>query len=311
MQKKIVIISPGRDCTPWINALKKEEPNLTVEVYPEDTNRAETDFILTWNPPKNVFENYPNVKVIASMGAGIRHILKENKTPEQAEITKMDDPLLKEDMSYFVLTIALNFLRNIPLYFQQQNDEIWERKAYKRPEDISVGIMGFGNIGIKVGELLVKNKFKVRGWSKSKKSHQHIETFAGDKELNEFLKESNILVCLLPLTNETEEILSKKIFQQLPKGAYLINVGRGPHLVEEDLKNALEREQLSGAALDVFQEEPLPKEHWFWNHKKIQLTPHTASVTDPESISSQVIENLNRLKKGKKLLHTVSLEKGY
>lgn len=311
MQKKIVIISPGRDCTPWINALTKEDPKLVVEVYPNDTNQSETEFILTWNPPKGVFEQYPNLSVIASMGAGIRHIIKENSIPKEVCITKIDDPVLKEDMSYFVLTTALNHLRNIPLYFQQQQEKNWNRKKYTRPEETTIGILGFGSIGSVVGELLAKNKFKVNGWSRSKKEHAAIQTFAGDAELNSFLKETDILVCLLPLTQETEGILCKKLFQQLPKDAYLINVGRGPHLVEDDLKNALQNKQLAGAALDVFQEEPLPREHWFWTHPDIQVSPHTASVTDPTAISGQIIENLNRLLQKKELKNTVSLEKGY
>ena len=311
MPKKIVIISPERDCKPWIKALQKEDPNLLVEVYPEDTHRNKTNFILTWNPPKDVFKKYPNVKLIASMGAGIRHISKENTIPKNTIVTKINDPQLKKDLSVFALTLILNHIRNIPTYFQQQQDKHWNRFDYKRPAETNVGIMGFGSIGHTVGELLVDNNFKVSGWSKSKKEHPRINTFAGEQELGSFLKSSHILICLLPLTDETTGILSKKVFQQLPAGAYLINLGRGPHVVEKDLKEALQNNRLSGAALDVFQKEPLPKTHWFWEEKNIQITPHTASLSDPSSIRHQIIENLHRLYQEKEIKHKVSLEKGY
>jgi len=198
----------------------------------------------------------------------------------------------------------------MPLYFQHQQEKIWNRQTYQRPEEVIVGILGFGNIGQAIGKLLLKNDFKVRGWSKSKKEVEGIKSFT-ENELDDFLSETTILVCMLPHTPSTENILNNSLFEKLTKGAYLINVGRGAHLVEEDLLTAIENGQLSGAALDVFKEEPLPKEHAFWDNQKITITPHTASITNPKTIVPTMLENFERMKNGEELINEVDLEKGY
>ena len=153
--------------------------------------------------------------------------------------------------------------------------------------------------------------FEVRGWSTSKKEIQNVKSFAGNEALDTFLKKSDILINLLPLTKETEGILNIKTLQKLPKGAFLINVGRGEHLIEEDLIQLLDNSHLSGALLDVFREEPLPKNHAYWKHPKIIITPHVASLTNVESAAKQIIENYKRFTNNQKLKHIVSIKKGY
>ncbi len=311
MTKKIVIIAPNRDVDSWVKALKQQDDQLEVEVYPQDTQREKTEFILTWNPPQDVFQNYPNLKVIASMGAGVKHIFNNNTVAEKIAVTKVVDKQLEKDLGVFVLAAALNHLRDIPFYYAKQQESEWQPKKYARPEETCVGILGFGTIGQAVGETLHKNDFKVIGYANSPKNHENIKTFSGKDSFTEFLQQSDILVCLLPLTEETQGILAASVFKQLKKGAYLINVGRGAHLNENDLLEAINNEQLSGAALDVFQEEPLPQEHIFWPHPKIDITPHVASVTHPKRVSKQIIENYNRMQSEEKILHQIDKEKGY
>ncbi|MAN27758.1 MULTISPECIES: 2-hydroxyacid dehydrogenase [Mesonia] len=307
---KVVIISPGRKDIPvWVSTFKKHNPDIEVEVYPDDTNREATEFIATWNPPQDAFEKYPNLKVIASMAAGVKHITSK-KIPENVKVTRVKDEYLNYDLSYFVLSLVLNHIKHIPLYFKNQLENNWNRKMYHRPEDITVGILGFGNIGQAIGQLLQKNDFNVIGWSRSKKDVEGIKSYT-EKELGNFLNKAEVLVCMLPHTPETENILNAELFHQLPKNAYLINVGRGAHLNEKDLISALDSEQLSGAALDVFKEEPLPENHPFWNHPKIFVTPHTASITNPKTIVPKMLENFKRFKNGKDLKDEVNLEKGY
>lgn len=308
---KIVMISPDHDTKAWEDALWNENQDLEIEVYPEDTDRENTDFILAWNPPKDVFNQYPNLKVVASMGAGIRHITKNKSLNAEVIVTKIEDDQLIEDLQYFVLTSVLNYCRNIPHYVVQQQEKNWNRIPYKQPKETRVGILGLGNIGLPVAQILAQNNFNVSGWSNSEKEIENIKTFAGQDGLSPFLKDLDVVVCLLPLTDDTEEILNEDLFKQLPKGAYLINVGRGAHLAESDLLEALDNEHLSGAALDVFQDEPLPKDHPFWENEKITITPHTASVTKPTAVAHQITENYKRLKEGKELKHTISRNKGY
>jgi glyoxylate/hydroxypyruvate reductase A len=171
--------------------------------------------------------------------------------------------------------------------------------------------MGFGVLGEDAAGKFRNLGFQVRGWANSPKNIDGIKIFVDKAEFNDFLSKSDILICLLPLTSATVNILNRETFKQLPDGAFIINVARGEHLVEEDLLEAIDEGKLSGACLDVFREEPLPKDHIFWHHPKVTVTPHVASITSPESVAPQIIENYRRLKEGQSLLNVVSREKGY
>ncbi len=303
-----LIISPNRDPKKWINALKKQDPNLEIEVYPEVQDPEKVEFVLSWKHPHGIFKDYPNLKVIASMGAGIDHIITDPDIPEQIKVTRVIDEQLTEDMSVFVLSLCLEHLRNLSSHHCSKR---WDPQPYRRPEEIQVGIMGLGVLGVAVAEKLIRNKFNVFGWRKNKKDILGVNTFYGKDQLDDFLQNSNILVCLLPLTSETEDILNRDLFQKLPKDAYLINVARGNHLLEEDLLEMIEKGHLSGASLDVFRQEPLPKDHPFWRHKKIKITPHIASVTNPVTVVPQLLENFQNMKNDSPLNNLVSRKKEY
>lgn len=306
-----ILLISDRNTDGWFKAIKEENNEIKVYVYPDVEDKEEIEYALVWNHPPGVFDEFPNIKVIASMGAGVDHIVRDPELPENAKITRIVDDQLATDMAEFVLARCMDHLRNLPLHQQFAEKEEWKPKSYKRIADVQVGIMGMGNLGITVGKKLTDAGFTVRGWANSHKDLKNINTFAGQDELDDFLSRTNILVCLLPLTSETENILNKDLFSKLPEGAFLINAARGNHLVENDLLEAIDYEKLSGAALDVFREEPLPKGHPFWKHPKIQVTPHNASISQPSSAVPQVLENYERMKKGKELLNVVDREKGY
>lgn len=306
-----MIIISGRDPQPWIQALKNKDPELELQVYPDCTEPEKVEFALVWNHPKGIFQKFPSLKVIASMGAGVDHILSDPELPKNVKITRIVDPQLASDMAEFVLALVMNHLRNLSIHKAQEQSALWKPKAYLRISDVKVGILGLGILGKSVAEKLTSAGFKVLGWVKNRKPNVDFEIYSGNEELTEFLLKSNILVCLLPLTPETENILDKNLFEKLPKNAFVINVARGKHLVEEDLLEMLENGKLSGAALDVFREEPLPKNHPFWKQSNIHITPHIASVTKPSAVVPQVLENYERMKKGKDLMNLVNREKGY
>ncbi len=309
--KIVIICSDEKTVKYWKNALSEKDPNIVVEVYPNDTERDKTQFVLAFSPPENVFENYPNLKVIASMAAGIKHITNNQKIPKNVKITKVNDSMHHDDMADFVLALTLSYLRCLPVYFHQKEQAVWQAHDYKRPHETTVGIMGIGAIGKAIGKLLVKNDFKVTGWSRSEKHIDQIKTFHGDGQRSDFVKTADILVCTLPLTKETEGILNTEIFDALPKGAYLINVGRGDHLVEHDLLTAVDNGQLDGAALDVFSDEPLPQDHPFWKHDKIMITPHTAGNVNPKSALDKILSNYKAMKNGEDLVDVVDMGRGY
>ncbi|MGY5849988.1 2-hydroxyacid dehydrogenase [Salegentibacter sp. F14] len=306
-----LIVSPGKDPENWVKALQNQHPGLNIYVYPEEHDKEEVTFVLSWKHPRGLFKNYPNLKVIASMGAGVDHITSDPELPENIQITKVVDNMLEEDMGNFVLSLVLNYQRDLLSYQKQQAEKTWNPITYKRNKDMNVGILGLGHLGRTTAKTLVKNGFKVHGFSKTPKDIENIESFSGEEEMEDFLKKSEILVNLLPLTQETEKILNKDLFEKLPEGAYVINVARGEHLVELDLIEMLDQDHLSGAALDVFWEEPLPEDHPFWEHPKVFITPHIASVTHPNYVVPQIAENYERMMEEEPLKNVVEKEKGY
>jgi len=276
----IVIIS-DRDPKAWLSALKARAPELEVYVYPEVENKEKVEYALVWNYPHGVLKEFPNLKVVASMGAGVDHIMNDAELPRKVLVTRVVDKQLGIDMAEFVLALILSHLRNLLVHKGTEVSKEWTPKTYFRIADPTVGIMGMGVLGNKVSEKLKSAGFKVTGWARTQRTNRELRIFSGKEELEPFLNEINILVCLLPLTPLTENILNKDLFSKLPKQAFVINVARGRHLVEKDLLEYLDNGHLSGAALDVFRTEPLPQDHPFWETPKVHVTPHIASVTPP------------------------------
>ncbi|BAO55784.1 2-hydroxyacid dehydrogenase [Nonlabens marinus] len=306
----LLLIRNDNNYDSWIKALKAEDPKIAVHTPATVENPGDIHMAITWKAPHGVFEKYPELKVIGSMGAGVDHLFEDPSLPQDVPLTRIVDKKLSGDMQEFVLAQCLNYIKNLTGYTQLQKEGVWKPMSYKRVADVSVGILGFGTLGQAVGKKLQKTGFKVSGWSQSKKNIAGIKSYKEDA-LDEFLEDCEILVCLLPLTPATAEILNQSLFEKLPKGAYLINVARGGHLKDADLIAALDQGALSGAALDVFHTEPLPEDHPFWQRKEILITPHVASVSNAASVASQVVENYKRMERGEELLHQVSQEKRY
>ena len=307
----ILLIFENKNIEPWEKALKEKLPNTTIEVYPNVKNKETVDFVICWKPIKNAFEQFPNIKIIQSVGASIEHITNTQTINNDTIITRIVDERLSNDMWEFLLTIVLSELKNTRTYLTQQAQKTWKQQDYRTINDMTISILGLGKIGGYVAKQFAQIGFNVKGWSNSKKQISNVKSYIGEIEFDSFLNNSNFLINLLPLTEKTTGILNKKTFQKLPKDSFLINVGRGEHLVDVDLINSLDDSKLSGAFLDVFINEPLSKEHPFWKHSKIQITPHVASLTNVETAIEQIIENYNRFLKKEELLNVVSLKKGY
>ena len=307
----IVILRQDDKTELWKTALLNADPSIPIYSYEEEHPRDEIEMAIVWKHPKGTLGLYPNLKCISSFGAGVDFIFEDLDRPLDLPITRVVDPKLASDMSEFVLGQILSHLKHFNRYKMDQLQWIWEMRSYKRIEDISVGIMGMGALGKALASDLQKLNFRVHGWANSTKEGLNIPIYAGAAQRDEFLAVTDVLVCLLPLTDQTKGILNKELFGRLPKGAYIINVARGGHLVDDDLLEMIGQGHLSGASLDVFHTEPLQQHHPFWQHEKINLTPHIASVSDISSVTPQLLENYYRLKSGQPLLNVVSLEKGY
>jgi len=307
----ILIIFENKDSGPWEKILKEKLPNTLIEVYPKVKDSSTVNFVICWKPKNNVLSKFPNVKVIQSVGASIDHITNSQKISNSTIISRIVDKQLSIDMWEFLVAVVLSEIKILPDYANQQRLKIWKQHQYQSIKNTTIAILGLGKIGGLVAENFANLGFKVKGWSSSKKEISNVHSFSGEHEFDDFLENSNFLINLLPLTKQTEGILNEKILQKLTTGTFLINVGRGEHLIDKDLIKLLDSSHLSGALLDVFHEEPLPKNHPFWTHPKIKITPHIASLTNVESVINQVIENYQRFINNQELLHTVSIQKGY
>ena len=306
----LLLVSKNRNLKLYKKALLDLDPNLDIEIWPGINKAEQVQFAVAWQHPANLFEKFPNLKVISSLGAGVDHLLSDDTIPESIQFTRIVAPSLSGQMADYVLTAVLNIIRKTDQYTDQQRKAIWKPLSSIKKHDVTIGVMGLGEIGSEVAKMLVNNGFSVNGWAKSKKSVNGVACYAKD-ELGSFLAKTNIAVCLLPLTPETNNILNLELFKGLKKPSFLINVARGDHLVEEDLIYALDTDQISHATLDVFSEEPLPESHPFWGREKITLTPHIASVTDPQESAELILENYKRMLSGMELLHKVNREAGY
>ncbi|MGC1516495.1 MAG: glyoxylate/hydroxypyruvate reductase A [Maribacter sp.] len=307
----IVVIRQDDKLELWKNALLQADAGVKVYDYLKEHPKEDITMAVIWKHPVGALSPYPNLKCIASAGAGVDYIFEDPTRPKGIPITRIVDPYLASDMSEHVVSVILAHLKNLNAYKAQQIKKVWKPMEYQRIKEVTVGILGLGELGAQTATDLISFGFQVQGWSRSKKNIPHVTSFSGKEELATFLESCNVLVCLLPLTPETEGILNKDFLSQLPKNAYLVNVARGGHLVDGDLIMLLDNGHLSGACLDVFHKEPLPKAHPFWSHEKIHMTPHYASVSDPKSVIPQLLENYRRLGKGQELQHQVDAEKGY
>lgn len=307
----IVIIRQDEKIEIWKKALLAKAPSIKVYSYLEPHPKEEITMALIWKHPQGSLAQYPNLKCIASAGAGVDYIFEDPIVPEHVPITRVVDPYLASDMSEHVIAAIFAALKNFNTYKLQQTQAVWKPTPYRRISDVTIGILGLGELGKLAAKDLVTLGFAVQGWSRNTKTIPQVSSFAGLEALPSFLSTTDILVCLLPLTKDTENILNKQLFAQLPKGAHIINVARGGHLVDQDLIEQLDSGHLSGACLDVYHQEPLPVSHPFWSHPNIFMTPHYASVSDTDSVAPQILENYSCLNTGKPLLNTVSREKGY
>ncbi|WP_144184632.1 2-hydroxyacid dehydrogenase [Elioraea rosea] len=295
----------------WREELLALDPALDIRLHPESGPVEDITAAVTWNHPPEDLYRYPNLKLLISMGAGVDHLFRPPGPPPGVAVVRLVDRLLTTAMSEYVLLAVLRHHRQDAGYRALQARREWEELPAPDTEATRIGVMGLGNLGADAARKLAALNFQVAGWSRTPKQLDGIETFAGADGLMPFLARTDILVCLLPLTPETEGIINARTLAGLPHGAYVINAARGAHVVEEDLLAALDSGQVSGATLDVFRTEPLPREHRFWTHPNVILTPHAASITIPRSVAPQVIDNLARLREGRPLANVVDVSVGY
>lgn len=295
----------------WRPLLGDLMPEYEVRYWPDIGDPAAIEYALVWHPPPGLLATLPNLKLIVGLGAGVDHLLRDPDLPRHVPILRLVDPYMTDAMSEFVVLSVLRLHRQDLDYLAQQRARTWRELEQKNAAERPVGILGFGTLGQDAGRKLRALGFPVTGWSRSRREISGFATFAGADGLAALLAQSEIAVCLLPLTGETTGILNADAFARMPRGAAIVNAGRGSHLVEADLLAALDSGQLSGAVLDVFRDEPLPPEHPFWAHPRILVTPHIAAETHPPTAAPIIREAIRRFEVGLPLANLIDPARGY
>ncbi|MFM0136244.1 2-hydroxyacid dehydrogenase [Caballeronia grimmiae] len=267
--------------------------------------------VFTFKLPNGIAARLPNLRLAASVGAGADGILSASDLPASVHVTRACDDGLGLSMAQYVVLQVLRVFRDLPTLERQHASGEWIRLPIRDATKCTVGIMGVGQTGSVVARTVASLGFRVVGWTRTARDESDFKIYSGRETLPEFLGQCDFLVCLLPLTDSTRGLLNRSMFATVRKGCYVINAARGGIVVEDDLLAAIDNEELSGAAVDVFDQEPLPQSSPFWRHPKILVTPHSAAQPAVEPVVDQFIENMRRLSTGEPLMHVLNRDLGY
>ena len=300
------------DMEVWSNGLKESMPEMDVRVYPDEGDVNEVEYAVVWKHPRGILNKYPNLKAILSLGAGVDHIISDPELPEGLPIVRLVDKKLTHEMCLHSLHWVLHFHSDQYLYRIQQQSREWIQQSSVQSEDRTIGIMGLGNIGKAIGDSLINLDFKVVGWgARPKESLGGIEYYCGHEQLADFLSQTDVLINVLPLTEDTKNILTKIELAFLPKGSFIINIGRGGIINESDLLTSLDSGHITAVALDVFAQEPLPENNSLWDHPLVYVTPHIAGQSNPGSAAQTIADNIRLIEKGETPYPIYSHSSGY
>jgi glyoxylate/hydroxypyruvate reductase len=305
---RITFYSPAAKAAPWLDGLRAALPGATVEQWHPGAPQA--DHAVVWTPPQQFFDEQPGLKGIFNMGAGVDALLKL-RLPPGAILVRIDDGGMAVQMAEYVSYWVIRWFREFDAFAADIGRGTWSFRKPLLREDFPVGVMGLGVLGERVARTLTQFELPVRGWSRTAKDIPGVRCYAGAAQFDEFLAGTRILVCLLPLTSDTEGIMNARTLSQLKPGGYVINVARGAHLVDEDLMALLDDGRLAGAALDVFRTEPLPPAHPFWKHPKIALTPHMSARTLRDESIAQISRKIRAFERGEPVTGVVDPNRGY
>lgn len=305
---RIAVCCSDTKVGPWIEGLHAALPGA--DIFEWRPGAPPADHAIVWAPPQAFLDEQPRLKGIFNIGAGVDALLKL-RLPPQAVVVRLDDAGMSVQMAEFVCHAVIRHFRELDAYERDSAQGKWGFRRPRLRSDFPVGVMGLGVLGQRVAQALAGFEFPVRGWSRSPRDVAGVQCFAGAQGFHDFLAGSKVLVCLLPLTPDTANIMNRDTLSRLLPGGYVVNVARGAHLVDEDLLALLDSGHLAGAALDVFRAEPLPAEHPFWRHPKITVTPHTSARTLREESIAQIARKLLALARGEPVAGVVDRQRGY
>ena len=307
----ILVLAPDSYYRNWKNAFQRFGQKHQLYFCLEDALAVadKIEILLLWKQQPGELHHFHNLKAYYSMGAGVDHILADPSRSPHLPICRVIDPYMADDMGNFLVMAVLNYHRRFYEVLNNQQHKKWDNVQIKNIP-VKIGIMGLGHLGQAIAKKLQDLSFDVYGLSQSPKPELSFPTFGIDA-LESFLQHVNTIIVLLPATPQTHHLINEAFIEKCTPGTYIINVARGSLVDIDALTDAVDREQLSGALLDVFPQEPLSHNSPLWEHPKIQVTPHLASITAPETAAAQIFENLDDFENGKPLIHQINLAKGY
>ncbi|HSI42542.1 MAG TPA: glyoxylate/hydroxypyruvate reductase A [Xanthobacteraceae bacterium] len=311
----ILVALAGMDQAPWVERLQALEPGRPVRAWPERGDPSEIGYLCVWKPPSAALTGWPNLKGVLCMGAGVDHLMQNPALPA-VPVVRVVDPDLTARMSEYIVLHVLLHHRALLRTLADQKARHWAAWEQSAASAVRVGLLGLGELGLDAARKLAMMGFQVAGWSRSPKTLEGIETFSGADGLDAFLARTDIAVVVLPLTDDTRNMIDRRFLARLARDGVrgapvLINVGRGGLQVEADILAALDDGTLGAASLDVFQTEPLPADSRFWSHPNVVLTPHTAAESDPVALSRYAVEQIRRFEAGQGFTNTVDPARGY
>jgi len=307
----ILVHLPSFMAVPITAALREAAPDIPVWNGREHAPPDDVEAIIAWGLKPGVLPAYRNLRLVCAATAGVDKLLAAPDLPAGMPVTRIVDPGQQAGIAHYVLAMALRHARGLATYAGQQRRGEWKRHPGRDLSRCRVGVLGLGEIGGAVARMFAAIGYPVAGWSRGGKGIPGVTDYTGDEGLAAMLAQTDILVCTLPLTPQTQGLLNRQTLSQLPAGAFFINVGRGEHVVEADLLALIDEGHLAGAALDVFAKEPPEPGDPIWNHPRIEATPHIACDPSYELVAQQCIENLRRAREGRALLNPVDRAAGY
>jgi glyoxylate/hydroxypyruvate reductase A len=312
---KILFYMPHADTPAWLQDFARVLPEAELREWRSgDTEPA--DFAVVWRPPREMLAGRDDLRAVFNLGAGVDAILvleheHPGTLPRNAPLIRLEDTGMVPQMVEYVTHAVLRYMRRFDEYQTLQGERRWHVLDAHPRETFTVGILGLGVLGAHVAQAVAAFGMPVRGYSRSARQIEGVTTFAGAAQFDAFLDGVKVLVNLLPHTPETDNVLNRRTFSKLAKGAYLINIARGGHLVEQDLLEALASGQIAAATLDVFREEPLPPDHLFWREPRITITPHVSARTLREESVVQIAGKMTALMRGETVSGVVDIARGY
>ena len=294
----------------WEKRLKIFIPSITlVPLLSNEAKKAE--IALLWKAPLKRLNELKNLKGLISLGQGVDHILSNNSIPNNVHVIRIVDPYMAKSMSHWIILSILNYIRDTQGYYDQAKNMIYKPRDEINFLSVKIGIYGIGAIGGVVAQDLNSLGFDVNGWSRTKKNINGIKCFEGKEGFDILIKNSNVHVCLLPLTSSTVNIFNNSVFKSMKKGASFINAGRGEHVVEDDLIENCQSGQISHAVLDVYRNEPLPANDPLWKQDNITLWPHVAAETNLNTAAEQIANAISCLNNNNIPPNAVDRDLGY